>query len=254
MNWNKTTFILQIVNFLVFVWLLKRFLYKPVLNLIRQRKETVQAMWKEAEKLKEEAVKLRSDYENRLKVWEEEKKRAREELEEELRVQREKLIAENQKALELEKERNKVLEEKRKRDLEIETQAKALQLGARFVARFFSNLASEEVESKLIALCLKKLRSLPAETLELIRRSMERESVDKGVVKSVFPIGEEVKRGLKETISQIVEKDLPLDFDQDPKLLAGIRIIIGSWIVRASIEDELEFFTEAENDKIKVSL
>nr|ANC58220.1 ATP synthase F0 subcomplex B subunit [Candidatus Methylacidiphilum infernorum] len=254
MNWNKLTFFLQIFNFLVFVWLLKKFLYKPVFDLIKQRKEAVAGMWQEAERARQEAQKLKADYENRLLIWEEEKKKAREELEEELRIQRAKLIAENQKALELEKERNRVLEEKRKKEMELEAENRALQVGARFVARLLSSLASEEVEKKLIGLCLEKLRSLPQETLELIRRSMEREGVEKGVVKSVFPIGEELRERLRETINQVVKKELAIEFDQDPQLLAGIRIIIGSWIARASIKDELEFFLQGKKEDTEVSL
>ncbi|CAI9085447.1 hypothetical protein A7K93_07785 [Candidatus Methylacidiphilum fumarolicum] len=247
MNWNTTTFILQIFDFLVFVWLLKRFLFKPVLNFIKQRKEVVASMWNEAQKAKEAAEKLKADYENRLKLWEEEKKKAKEELQEELRIQRAKLIAENQKALELEKERNRVLEEKRKLDMQIEAEKRALQIGAQFVAHFLSKLASEAVEKKLIELCLDRLRSLPEQTLELIRQTIQREEIHSVCIKSVYPVEEVTKRKLRELLEQIAKKELSFEFVQDQKIMAGIRIIIGSWIARASIEDELEFFIQKEN-------
>ena len=37
MQLNWSTFVLEIINFLILVWVLKRFLYKPVLAAIAQR-------------------------------------------------------------------------------------------------------------------------------------------------------------------------------------------------------------------------
>ncbi len=41
MELNWTTFALEIVNFLILVWILKRFLYKPVLEAIARRKTAI---------------------------------------------------------------------------------------------------------------------------------------------------------------------------------------------------------------------
>ena len=38
MELDWTTFILEIINFLVLVWILHRFLYQPVMNVIAQRR------------------------------------------------------------------------------------------------------------------------------------------------------------------------------------------------------------------------
>ena len=42
MELDWTTFILELINFLVLIWLLNRFLYKPVMKVIAQRKTTIQ--------------------------------------------------------------------------------------------------------------------------------------------------------------------------------------------------------------------
>ena len=49
MELDWTTFILELVNFVVLVWILNRFLYRPVMNVIDQRKAAIQRTLAEAE-------------------------------------------------------------------------------------------------------------------------------------------------------------------------------------------------------------
>ena len=70
MDFNLTTFLVQIVNLFLLVWLLKRFLYRPVLAIIEKRRQEVIHNIQEAEKKLTEAEqtqktlsKLKEDYE-----------------------------------------------------------------------------------------------------------------------------------------------------------------------------------------------
>jgi len=67
LNWS--TFALEIFNFLVLVWILKRFLYKPVLNVITRRRETIENQLAEARQLHADADALKERYEHRLSDW-----------------------------------------------------------------------------------------------------------------------------------------------------------------------------------------
>ena len=51
MSFDWWTFGLQVINFLVLVWLLQRFLYKPVRRIIEQRRELAGKALSEAEGL-----------------------------------------------------------------------------------------------------------------------------------------------------------------------------------------------------------
>src|ERR1700679_1617617 len=55
----------QAVNFLVLVWLLKRFLYKPVLAAIDERGKRIASPLQDAEKKKAEALKEQTDFQHR---------------------------------------------------------------------------------------------------------------------------------------------------------------------------------------------
>ena len=55
MELDWSTFLLEIINFLILVWILKRFLYRPVLEVITRRREQVEKTLHEAHSLRAEA-------------------------------------------------------------------------------------------------------------------------------------------------------------------------------------------------------
>ena len=72
MELNSSTFILEIINFLILVWILKRFFYKPVLDIIARRKADIEETVAKAQTLQSNAENLEHQYESRLADWEKE--------------------------------------------------------------------------------------------------------------------------------------------------------------------------------------
>jgi len=62
-NWN---IFWQILNFLILMYLLKRFLYHPVLDMLDKREGKIENDLEKASQRKEEARKLKGKYESRL--------------------------------------------------------------------------------------------------------------------------------------------------------------------------------------------
>jgi len=56
----------QVVNFLILLWILKKFAYKPILGMLDERKKSIEDAINNAESAKAEAVNLRKEYEARL--------------------------------------------------------------------------------------------------------------------------------------------------------------------------------------------
>ncbi|PKM82207.1 MAG: ATP synthase F0 subunit B [Firmicutes bacterium HGW-Firmicutes-14] len=59
-------FLWQVVNFLILLFILKKLAYKPILNMLDERKKSIEDAINNAETAKTEAEKLRKDYEARL--------------------------------------------------------------------------------------------------------------------------------------------------------------------------------------------
>ena len=92
MELSWTTFLLEAINFLVLVWLLKRLFYAPVKRAIAARRAAVEKTLQDAETERREAEDLKAKYEGRLQEWEQEKERQREEFRKELGEERAKQL------------------------------------------------------------------------------------------------------------------------------------------------------------------
>ena len=59
------TVVAQVVNFLILVWLLKRFLYRPILNAIDAREKRIATELADADAKKAEAIKERDEFQHK---------------------------------------------------------------------------------------------------------------------------------------------------------------------------------------------
>lgn len=72
---NEAWLISQIINFTLLLVILRAVLYRPILNMLEERKKRIQESLEEAERVKKEATAQEADFQKRL---EEERRRARE--------------------------------------------------------------------------------------------------------------------------------------------------------------------------------
>ncbi len=63
---NPGLLIAQLFNVILLVWLLSRFLYKPVLNMLNERTRRIQESLKDAEQVKEQLARANQDYDAKL--------------------------------------------------------------------------------------------------------------------------------------------------------------------------------------------
>ena len=92
MEINWFTVIAQIVNFLILVWLLKRFLYQPVLKAIDERQKKVASRLEDAAQSKAEALKDRELYRKKNETFDQERASKMIKVREEVEVEKERLF------------------------------------------------------------------------------------------------------------------------------------------------------------------
>jgi F-type H+-transporting ATPase subunit b len=243
-----TTFILEIVNFLVLVWILKRFLYKPVLNVIAKRRAQIEKTIADAHAVRDEANQLKAKYEERLSDWEAEKTRARDALRKDIDDERARLMQKLKTEMETEREKVRAIEEKRLEDSRRSYEETALAHGAAFTARLLSNLTDQALHEKLVHLAVEQLSQLPEERADLLRSEFENGHRDTKVA-SAFDLGEEDRASLEQRLHNVLGDAIHCEYVQDDRLKAGIRISIGSWILHANLEDELKSFAESAHER-----
>lgn len=244
MELDWVTFALEIVNFLVLIWVLQRFLYKPVLAAIARRKAAIEKNLSDAKALQVDAQALEQQYRNRLVDWEREKEQLRAGLAEEINAERARLRAGLQAELEQEREKNRVLEERRLNELRRRAEDQAVVQGAQFAARLLARIAAPELETRLVALVLEDLARLPEDRLQALRAAC-RDAGSKMKVTSAFPLDATQRQALVQGFKDVARADVAGEFSEDPRLLAGLRIGIGAWVAHANLQEELKVFAEA---------
>ena len=61
------TFVLQLAAFLTFMWVLTRFFFRPILNVLDERVEKTEGLKKTAQEMEEEVERRTEEYEERIK-------------------------------------------------------------------------------------------------------------------------------------------------------------------------------------------
>lgn len=243
MELNWSTFVLEIINFLVLVWILKRFLYKPVLDMIAQRRAGIEKTRANAEALHTDAERLQEQYEGRLADWNQERQQLREALTREIESKRVKKMAELQTALEQEREKVHLAEARHQADAIRKIEETAMLQAARFSTRLLEQASGPDTESRLVELVATELAQLPAERIATLRNSYGK-TPKAIVVSSAFPLSEDQRKHLIHALATVASQNTPIQFEQNSELLAGVRITIGAWVLGANLRDELKGFME----------
>ena len=248
MELNWTTFVLEIINFLVLVWILKHFLYKPVLDVIARRRAGIEKTLADAEALQADAESLHEQYEGRLADWGRERQQARKALVQEIETERASKMAGLQTVLDQEREKARVTEARRQVDAMRKIEETALMQGARFATRLLEQASGPDTEARLVELVITELTRLPAEHIAALRSSYGKmpEAI---VVVSAFPLPDDQRQRLKQALAPVISPNIPLQFEQDSELLAGLRIMLGARVLGINILDELKGFTELAPDE-----
>lgn len=241
MELSWSTFLLEIFNFLVLVWILQHFLYRPVRDVIARRQQAIEDRIADAKATQTKAEEMQQQYESRLDDWRHEQQQARDTLESELQEERQR----REKALraDLREEQKKLEHLQQQQNLEMQRQleSRALKQGGEFASRILSMSAGPELESRFSQLLLDGLGNLSAAQAKALRSEIG--VADATVeVASAYPLGQDQRNTIKQALEELLQRPVSPDFVQAPELLAGFRINLGAWELGANLRDELRGF------------
>ena len=247
MEFNLSTFVLEIINFLILIWILQRLFYKPLLAVIDKRKQHIDQSLADAKKLHQEADELRNLYENRQKLWMQEKKAAlnalHQQIEAEKRAQMDKLQVE----LEQERQKAKVSLTRLQQELQQQAEKQALQNGARFAGILLKQSSSPELEAQLIAMLLDNLKTLPEACTVCLQMLGAKKPVPIKIF-STYVLTAEQRLQLEQKLGSLINSKINFQYHQDTELIAGLRMDIGAWVLNANLQHELMGFAEIANE------
>lgn len=232
------TFAAQLLNFVVLVWLLKRFLYRPILNAIEAREKRIAAELANATAVEAEAQQERSKLEHNNRDFELQRDTLLDQARAEAKAEYERLVGEARKVAD---------DLTRKRLDALETSVanlndairRRVQLEVFAISRkILSELASEDLEQRMIANLLTRLQALSADARRDFSNAIEADR-HALLLRSAFALSQPQVDAIKSTLSDIAGTDIELRCESIPQLVSGIEVIANGHKLSWSVADYL---------------
>lgn len=247
MDFNVSTFVLEILNFLVLVWILQRLFYQPLLDIIAKRQRNIEQTLANAQQLQQQAEEQRNLYENRQKLWEQERHSAQQTLQAQLEAERARQLAKLHSELTQERQKLTVTWELQQQEQLQQLEQQALKNAARFAAALLQQTACPELERHLFELLITRLPNLPVQCQQYLKTASGAAPITVNIA-STYPLNAKQQQALETQLSALTTRVLTFHYHQQPELIAGLRIDIGAWVFNANVQQELIAFAELAHD------
>lgn len=238
----------QIVNFLILVALLKHFLFNPIVNAMRERRERIDTSLDDARKREEEAHEQLQMYRKRNQEFEEKRNQMLLAAEEEARRKGEEFLEQARKQADFEIARLKDAMDQRKRDLAQRLRIMSLRDASSIASLTLSELTGTNIEEGLVRIFIEKLKET-----EDVRKEQLAAEVKKGrnplAVKSSFDLNDDLRRKLSDAINREFHGPLSIQYQHTPDRILGIEMDIDGYRLRWGIE---QFLGDIEDQVAKV--
>ena len=232
------TIIAQIINFSVLLFLLNKFLYKPVMKTMEKRRNDIKQKIDDTEKKLEETEKLKEEYLNKLKEVEEENIVLRQRVIDDVAKFKEIEMQKAQDDISNKRERfNDYLKLEQKNLLE-KFNKNLLDMFVKYSNHMFSAIANSTLQKEIINAFLNKVNILDKDKIEDINKM----KADKIYIISNALLADDEKELIKKSLKDKGFIFSEIEFMIDKKLVLGIDMKIGSYVFSWNIKEFTEHF------------
>lgn len=244
------TVIAQVINFLILVWLLKRYLYRPILDAIDAREKRIAATIADANAKETEAQKQREEYQQKNQAFDQQRNAQMNEMLEAAKAERAQLLdAARQESEDLRGRLQQALRNEQQ-SLNEELSRRAREEVFAIARKALSDLAGTSLEQRMTEIFLDRLRELnTAQITEL--KSAFKLSSDALQVRTAFELSAQQRTAIETVIAEILGKQKPVEFIILPDLVSGIEIISDGRKIAWSISDYLGSLAKSVDDLLK---
>lgn len=247
------TFGAQLVNFLILVGLLRRFLYTPILHAMDEREARISSRLEEAREKQTTAEAEVQKYRSMQDELERQRQEQLAEAEREAAERRQTLIQEARQEVEhLEREWREALHRERESFLH-ELSERAIHETIAVARRALGDLADAEIEVQATAVFMERLQSLDGEQRRDLIDALQTAG-GAAVVRSSFELSTDRKKRMQDLLAEQIEEAPDLSFETDPEIGFGIELRVGERKVAWSLDSYLEHLTEHVQERLDAEL
>ena len=228
----------QALNFLVLVWLMKRFLYKPILDAIDAREKRIALALLDAALKQTAAQKERDEFHSKNAKFDQQRNELLSQVKDKIKAERQRLLDQAHQAAD-------ALRAKRQDALTSELQSLQRNIVRRSREEVFAiankvltDLAGTPLEQRMAEVFTRRLRALHGKAKETLGAALKT-APEPAVVRSAFVLSADERAKIQNVINETFSVDIHLQFETAPDLVGGIELTANGQKVAWSITDYL---------------
>lgn len=240
----------QTLNFLILVWLMKRFLYKPILDAIDAREKRIATALADAAAKQTEAQQKRDEYQQKTGAFDLQRNDLLAKAREEIKTERQRLLDEARQAADAlsVKRRDALTSELRSlhQDIARRSQEEVFAIAQKVL----SDLAGSSLEERMAEVFTQRLRDLDPEARADLAKALK-SSANTALVRSAFELPPARRDALQQALDETFPPGIQISFETRPEVIGGIELIANGWKLAWNIADFLASMEQGVDDLIK---
>jgi F-type H+-transporting ATPase subunit b len=228
----------QALNFLILVWLMKRFLYRPILDAIDAREKRIALALADADAKKAEAQRERDEFQHKNEEFDQQRAGLLRQATDEAKDERQRLLDEARQAAD-------ALSAKRLESLRSDAhnlnQAISRQAQQEVFAitrKALTDLATTSLEERMGEVLMRRLREMDGPTKENLGEALKTASAP-ALVRSAFDLPAEQRAAIQNALNETFSAEIHVRFETTPELVSGIELTTDGQKLAWSISDYL---------------
>ncbi len=240
----------QALNFLILVWLLKRFLYKPILNAIDAREKLIIKELADADAKKAEAQKEHEEFQKKNEEFDQQRAALLIKATDEAKAERGRLLNEARQAAD-------ALSAKRQESLIHDAQNlnQAISRLTRkevfaITRKALTDLATMSLEERMGEVFDRRLRGLDEKAKSVLGDALRKNSKP-ALIRSTFDLPAVQRSAIQNALNETFSAEIRIRFETAPDLVSGIELTSNGQKVGWSIADYLASLEKGVGDLLK---
>jgi F-type H+-transporting ATPase subunit b len=240
----------QALNFIILVWLLKRFLYKPILNAIDAREQQIAAELADADAKEAEAEKERDEFRHKNEEFDRQRATLLSKAREVAQVERRRLLDDARKAADALSAKRRETLRNDAHDLNQAIIRRTQQEVFAIARKALTDLSTTSLEERIGEVFTRRLRMLNGKAKEGLAEAL-RTASEPALLRSAFELPPEQRATIQNALNETFSAEVRLRFETAPDLVGGIELTTNGQKVAWSIADYLASLEQAVTDLLK---
>lgn len=256
MPFDWFTIVAQCINFIVLLWLLKRFLYRPILNGLDAREQRLKNVLEQANDKKAKAERLMDEFQHKQQELQQMRDSMLKKAYEEASEERQCLFDSAQKAADDMLRKRLLALQQELQDLQHDVLNRNVEEVYATSAKILTELAGTELQQAMLDKFLTRLEALPEEQKATLLNALEKAN-NSVLLRSAFEFSEQDKNKISQAFQTLFAmQDMPVPvftFKLIPELAAGLELSVSGWKLAWSINHYMQSLQASVHDNIQLA-